>query len=116
MPGVMPVAQPGCPMDHIQTLVNRSPGDLWMRFIGNTDWSPRFFSSSHGAKNRDGKTGGEPSWAVSGPGDPFGGSAVELTLFKDHVPAHDDTDREDGGQSFKRRPAATAVQGIRING
>jgi hypothetical protein len=30
----MPVAQPGCPMDHFQTLVNRSPGDLWLCCIG----------------------------------------------------------------------------------
>jgi len=29
--GLLPVAHPGCPMDHIQTLVNRSPGDLWIR-------------------------------------------------------------------------------------
>jgi len=28
---LVPVAQPGCPVDHIQTLVNRSPGDLWRR-------------------------------------------------------------------------------------
>ena len=31
----LPVAHPGCPVDHIQTLVNQSPGDLWMRFIGS---------------------------------------------------------------------------------
>jgi hypothetical protein len=31
----LPVAHPGCPMDHFQTLVNKSPGDLWMRFIGS---------------------------------------------------------------------------------
>src|SRR5512145_2208373 len=31
LPGDLPVAQPGCPMDHFQTLVNRSPGDLWLR-------------------------------------------------------------------------------------
>jgi hypothetical protein len=31
----LPVAHPGCPMDHIQTLVNKSPGDLWMRCIGS---------------------------------------------------------------------------------
>jgi hypothetical protein len=30
----MPVAQPGCPMDHIQASANRSPGDLWLRCIG----------------------------------------------------------------------------------
>ena len=30
-----PVAHPGCPVDHIQTLVNQSPGDLWMRCIGS---------------------------------------------------------------------------------
>jgi len=30
----MPVAHPGCPMDHIQALANRSPGDLWVRCIG----------------------------------------------------------------------------------
>jgi hypothetical protein len=28
-------AHPGCPVDHIQTLVNQSPGDLWMRCIGS---------------------------------------------------------------------------------
>jgi hypothetical protein len=31
----LPVAHPGCPVDHIQTLVNQSPGDLWMRCIGS---------------------------------------------------------------------------------
>jgi hypothetical protein len=31
----LPVAHPGCPMDHFQTLVNKSPGDLWTRFIGS---------------------------------------------------------------------------------
>jgi hypothetical protein len=30
----MPVAHPGCPMDHVQALANRSPGDLWVRYIG----------------------------------------------------------------------------------
>jgi hypothetical protein len=30
----MPVAHPGCPMDHIQALANRSPGDLWVRCVG----------------------------------------------------------------------------------
>ena len=30
----MPVAHPGCPMDHVQALANRSPGDLWVRCIG----------------------------------------------------------------------------------
>ncbi len=30
----VPVAHPGCPMDHFQTHVNRSPGDLWERYIG----------------------------------------------------------------------------------
>jgi len=31
----LPVAHPGCPVDHLQTLVNQSPGDLWMRCIGS---------------------------------------------------------------------------------
>ena len=31
----LPVAHPGCPVDHLQTLVNKSPGDLWMRCIGS---------------------------------------------------------------------------------
>jgi hypothetical protein len=30
----MPVAHPGCPMDHFQALAIRSPGDLWVRCIG----------------------------------------------------------------------------------
>jgi hypothetical protein len=42
--GRMPVAHPGCPMDHFQTLVNRSPGDLWMRCIGTISSGVRIFS------------------------------------------------------------------------
>jgi len=34
-PAGLPVAHPGCPVDHIQTPVNQSPGDLWMRCIGS---------------------------------------------------------------------------------
>ena len=36
----MPVAQPGCPMDHIQASANRSPGDLWLRCIGTIFHQP----------------------------------------------------------------------------
>jgi hypothetical protein len=40
----MPVAHPGCPMDHFQALANRSPGDLWVRCIGTlSDLSDKVF-------------------------------------------------------------------------
>jgi len=53
--GQMPVARPGCPMDHIQTLVNRSPGDLWLRCIGSIRFSfPLFSPSVHGIRGETG--------------------------------------------------------------
>ena len=57
----VPVAHPGCPMDHVQTLVNRSPGDLWERCIGIIVSAPGILSISEGTSR------GVPHGTPSGP-------------------------------------------------
>ena len=93
----LPVAHPGCPVDHIQTLVNQSPGDLWMRCIGNTHFVFCYLALGEGVnppvkllKERIGEiiTGWSWSFHQSFTGKPSGFRRKKFPVLKYNFPAH----------------------------
>jgi len=97
----LPVAHPGCPVDHIQTLVNQSPGDLWMRCIGSIhfvfcyldlgDEVNQFLKLS---KNKEYLPGESQSFNQSFTGKPSGFGSKKFTVLINNFPAHNDRFRK----------------------